>query len=204
MTGDVKSRRDEHSEATRAALLAAARELLGKHGYNDTSIEMVATAARVTTGAIYHHFENKKDLFKATAEALQEELLAQAASVQGKDRWERLRAGYALMLERFSDTTVHRILFVEGPQVLGPGPWREIELRYAYGTLRDLLGALITKKVLRDFPPGLLARLLVGLLRESSAELAETGGDARVRAQVAELIDRVFDAIRTDGERRDG
>src|SRR5215831_16917979 len=107
----VKSRRDENSEATRGALLAAARELLGKHGYNDTSIEMVASAARVTTGAVYHHFQNKKDLFKATAEALQEELVAEAATISG-DRWERLRNGYDLMLERFSNSTVHRILFV--------------------------------------------------------------------------------------------
>jgi AcrR family transcriptional regulator len=198
MSDDAKSRRDANSEATRVALLAAARELLGTHGYNDTSIEMVASAARVTTGAIYHHFQNKKDLLKATAEALQEELLTEAASVSGVDRWERLRAGYALMLERFSNSMVHRILFVEAPQVLGPGPWREIELRYAYGTLRDLLRALIARKVVRNFPAGLLARVLVGLLRESSAELAENGSDARVRAQVTELIDRVFLAIRTD------
>jgi AcrR family transcriptional regulator len=198
MTEDAKSRRDANSEATRISLVAAARELFGKHGYNDTSIEMVASAARVTTGAIYHHFQNKKDLFKATAEALQEELLAEAAKVGGADRWERLRAGYNLMLERFSNRAVHRILFVEAPQVLGPGPWREIELRYVYGTSQDILQALITKKVVRDFPAGLLARLLVGLLREATAELTESGGDPRVRAQVAELVDRVFRAIRTD------
>jgi AcrR family transcriptional regulator len=197
MADDAKSRRDENSAATRSALLVAARELIGKHGYNGTSIEMVASAARVTTGAIYHHFQNKKDLFQATAEALQEELLTEAATVGG-DRWERLRNGYTLMLERFSDVTVHRILFVEAPQVLGPGPWREIELRYVYGTSRELLRGLIGKKVVRDFPADLLARVLAGMLRESTAEIAESGNDPRVRAQVNELVDRVFSAIRAD------
>jgi AcrR family transcriptional regulator len=198
MVDDVKSRRDEHSEATRTALLSAARELFGKQGYNDTSIEMVASAAHVTTGAIYHHFHNKKDLFKATAEALQEALLAEATTLGGAGRWERLRAGYDLMLDRFSDGAVHRILFVEAPQVLGPGPWREIELRYVYGASRDLLQALIHKKVVRNFPASLLARLLVGLLREASSEISESGHDPGVRAQVAELVDRVFCSIRTD------
>jgi AcrR family transcriptional regulator len=198
MADDSKSRRDEHSEATRTALLSAARELFGTHGYNDTSIEMVASAAHVTTGAIYHHFHNKKDLFKATAEALQEELLKEALAARAGDRWTSLRGGYNMLLERFCDAAVHRILFVEGPQVLGPGPWREIELRYVYGTSRDLFQALINKNVVRNFPAMLLARLLAGLLREASAEIAESGGDPAVRAQVGELVDRVFLAIRAD------
>jgi len=198
MLPDAKSRRDENSEATRLALLAAARELIGAHGYSSTSIEMVAAAARVTTGAIYHHFENKKELFRAVAEQLQEELLRDAASVSGATTWDRLRAGYDLMLQRNSNLVVHRILFTEAPQVLGTSLWREISLQYTYGALRDLLHALIVKKVVRDFPVRLLARVLMGLLREASAELAESGSDARVRAQITELIDRVFRAIRAD------
>jgi AcrR family transcriptional regulator len=194
----TKSRRDENTEATRGALLMAARELFGQHGYNGTSIEMVANAARVTTGAIYHHFESKKDLFLATAQALEEELRDEAESVEGPHLWDRLRAGYARMVERFSDPGVHRILFVEAPQVLCPGPWSEIELRYGYGTLRGVLQALIKKNVVRTIPAPLIARLLVGLLREASAELAASGGDPVVRAQVWELIDRVFSAIRVD------
>lgn len=198
MLADAKSRRDENSEATRLALLAAARELIGAHGYSGTSIEMVAAAARVTTGAIYHHFESKKELFRAVAEQLQDELLRDAASVSGATTWDRLRAGYDLMLQRNSNVLVHRILFTEAPQVLGTSLWREISLQYTYGALRDLLHALIVKKVVRDFPVRLLARVLMGLLREASAELAESGSDARVRAQITELIDRVFRAIRSD------
>jgi len=198
MSDLAKSRRDEHTEATRAALIAAARELLGRHGYSGTSIEMVATAARVTTGAIYHHFQGKKDLFQATAESIQAELQDMSVSVMLPDRWATLRAGFDLMLERFSDSTVHRILFVEAPQVLGPGPWRAIELRYAYGNLRSLLRALIADKVVRNIPVNLLSRLLVGLLREASAELADSDGDPKVRSQVADLVDQVFSAIRAD------
>jgi len=132
------------------------------------------------------------------AEQLQEELLRDAASVSGATTWDRLRAGYDLMLQRNSNLVVHRILFTEAPQVLGTSLWREISLQYTYGALRDLLHALIVKKVVRDFPVRLLARVLMGLLREASAELAESGSDARVRAQITELIDRVFRAIRAD------
>src|SRR5215831_5459285 len=119
---------DEESEATRAALISAARHLIGKHGYQETKIGMVASAAGVTAGAIYHHFQSKKGLFQATVEAMQRELLAEAARVPGASRWERLLASYRLMLDRHSDEEIHRIVFVEAPHVIGPGQWEELAL----------------------------------------------------------------------------
>ena len=43
----------EQSEATRTALLQAARELFTEHGYADTGTEDIAQRAGVTRGAIY-------------------------------------------------------------------------------------------------------------------------------------------------------
>src|SRR5215467_1105835 len=57
--------RSQHAEATRRAVLAAARSLFGRNGYARTSVDEIADAARVTKGAVYHHFANKQALFRA-------------------------------------------------------------------------------------------------------------------------------------------
>src|ERR1700730_3225389 len=57
--------RSQHAEPTRRAVLAAARALFGRNGYAQTSVGEIADAARVTKGAVYHHFANKKALFRA-------------------------------------------------------------------------------------------------------------------------------------------
>lgn len=57
--------RSQHAEATRRAVLAAARSLFGRKGYAQTSLDEIADAARVIKGAVYHHFVGKEALFRA-------------------------------------------------------------------------------------------------------------------------------------------
>lgn len=71
-----KSRREEYSEATRQALLDAGREAFAAHGYQAAGMEAISRAARVTRGAFYHHFEDKKALFDAVVVAMQREAAA--------------------------------------------------------------------------------------------------------------------------------
>ena len=52
-------------DRTRAALLAAARELVREKGYERTTLEKVAHRAGMTTGAIYGNFRNRDELFIA-------------------------------------------------------------------------------------------------------------------------------------------
>src|SRR5262249_46391087 len=57
-----KSRKEEYAEATRAALVDVARALFGEKGFAAVSIEEIVQGARVTRGALYHHFEDKQAL----------------------------------------------------------------------------------------------------------------------------------------------
>src|SRR5262249_47848488 len=50
------NRKIERGEATRGQLVAIARRLFARHGYDGTSIEAVLRAADVSRGALYHHF----------------------------------------------------------------------------------------------------------------------------------------------------
>jgi len=54
--------------ATRHSLLDAAEHLFQAQGVSGTSLADIAQAAGTTRGAIYHHFEDKADLFNAMIE----------------------------------------------------------------------------------------------------------------------------------------
>jgi AcrR family transcriptional regulator len=53
---------------TRAAILAAARELFAAHGFAGTSMRAVASAAGVDAALVHHYFGTKDDLFLAALE----------------------------------------------------------------------------------------------------------------------------------------
>lgn len=68
------SLRAEHVEATRRALIKAARKLFAAQGYANVTTEQVVRAARVTRGALYHHFKDKRELFVAVADEVSREV----------------------------------------------------------------------------------------------------------------------------------
>ena len=191
----VKSRKEQNLEATRAALMAVARKHFARDGYSDAEIAKIAADARVTTGAVYHHFANKKGLFVAVAEDLEAEILATAASVQSGDAWQRLKLGFEKLIDLCASPAVQRIVFVEAPQVVGPEAWRKIELRYAFGTLRTVLTAMRDARIIKPYPVDLIARTLLALLHETSAEVARSKHDPKTRAEVSDLVTGVLDAF---------
>ena len=63
-------RTKEEAQATRDRILDAAELEFQRHGVSRTSLQAIARAAGVTRGAIYWHFKNKPDLFKAMLKRL--------------------------------------------------------------------------------------------------------------------------------------
>jgi len=63
------TRKEENAAATRAALVDGARRLFAARGYADVAIDEIVAGARVTKGALYHHFDDKQALFRAVVEA---------------------------------------------------------------------------------------------------------------------------------------
>src|SRR6202171_5859539 len=73
------SLRAEQVAQTRAALVAAGRRLFGENGFRATSVEDLAREARVTTGALYHHFPTKTAVFEAVFLQAHTDLMTEAA-----------------------------------------------------------------------------------------------------------------------------
>ena len=67
-------RKKEHDDSTRAALLAAAEDLIQNHGANAASVRAVADAVGTTTRAVYSVFGSKDGMLEALATRLFEML----------------------------------------------------------------------------------------------------------------------------------
>jgi TetR/AcrR family acrAB operon transcriptional repressor len=61
-------RTKEEAAATRDSILDAAEQLFAEQGVSRTTLQNIATAAGVTRGAIYWHFDDKVALFNAMIE----------------------------------------------------------------------------------------------------------------------------------------
>ncbi len=60
------------SEQTKSHIIKESSILFSKKGFHATSISDLAKATNLTKGAIYHHFENKDELFLAVLQSIRE------------------------------------------------------------------------------------------------------------------------------------
>src|SRR6266545_6317126 len=111
--------------ATQAAILRASRRLFGERGFAATTIDDVASAARVAKGAIYHHFATKEALFEAVFDQVSEELLAQVDRVarSEKDALAAMAKGTQAYFAACAKGTTGQIVLHDGPAVLGWERW---------------------------------------------------------------------------------
>lgn len=68
-------------EAKRAAITQAAAEVFARKGFQGASVDDIAAAAEVSKGTVYGYFASKEDLFYATFETFQSELVLQCDAV---------------------------------------------------------------------------------------------------------------------------
>lgn len=189
----MRSRRAQHTAETLAALVRAARSQFARKGFENSSLQQVAHAARVTTGAIYHHFEDKKGLFIAVAEQIEQELLAAALRETDPDPWLRMRKGFIALIGECARPDVQQIVFLDAPRVVGLEAWREIELKYAYGVMSAAIQRLVAAGVIQPYPVELIAPVLLAVLAEAARAVARGYAE---RNDASELLVSVLDSLR--------
>jgi AcrR family transcriptional regulator len=197
------TRRAQHVADTRAALLAAARELFAKQGYAGTGTEEIVAKARVTRGALYHHFKDKADLFRGVMETVARDAAETLVSHEMRhaqdnpsEPWEQLRHGFQSFLDVCTTGDFQRIVLVDGPAVLGPGSWDALVDEHGHGLLAAWLRQAMDNGEIDELPVAPLARLLASLISEASLYTARAQDPAVARREVGQVIDRVLAGLR--------
>ena len=183
----------ERRAATRAALLAAARELFATKGFAGAGREEIVERAGVTRGAMYHHFSSKEDLFRAVYEEVETEVMSHVAdaSMVTTDPKESLRLGARAWLEYAAEPAVARICLIDAPAVLDPQVRRELSERYGVGMVRAVLQECMDAGQVTVRPVDPLARIVLAALLEAATLVGE-GSD---RAEVATIVEAMLDAL---------
>ncbi|MCA9771610.1 MAG: TetR/AcrR family transcriptional regulator [Myxococcales bacterium] len=198
----VKTRRVEYSESTREALVASARRLFGSKGYGDAAVEEICVDARLTKGALYHHFRNKRALFEAVFEEIEREAMERVtrAVAGAEDPWTGAIAGVRAFLDACMEPDFQRLALREGPAVLGIERVREIDARYSAGLVHAALSALMEAGLLAPRSVDLVVRVVLGAVNEAAQAIAEAEDAARMRREAEEILVRLLESLRPTGE----
>ncbi|GAC1532116.1 MAG: TetR/AcrR family transcriptional regulator [Marmoricola sp.] len=138
-------RRAQTLSATRRLLVDIALEQFTEHGYAATSLDTIVSRARVTKGALYHHFSGKQALFEAVFEKTEADAAAamRKALKKSKDPWEKAALGLRAFLDVVQNRSYQRVVIQDGPAVLGYERFREQEERSSYSMINDLVRTVV-------------------------------------------------------------
>ena len=190
--------REEQAAVTRAELLRVARELFAARGYADVGTEEIVRSAHVTRGALYHHFTDKRDLFRAVHEQVADDVLATIAGrLAGvSDPWQALETGVRAFLDACTDPAVIRISHLDAPAVLGWVEWREIDARHWLGLVTAGVQEAMDGGVFRPQAVQPLAHMLLGAMVEASMLIASAPDPAVARSDVEGPLLALLEGLR--------
>jgi AcrR family transcriptional regulator len=199
--GDTPSLRAAHARDTRRALLDTARQVFADHGFQATRTEEIVQRAGLTRGALYHHFRDKEDLFRAVHEEIVGEvtqLLRRRSGDGHTSAWALFRANSEIYLDAASTNPAYRqIVLIDGPAVIG---WNAVSERRDGPTHRifQYLQDAMDEGVLEPQPVEPLGHLLSALGVASAMYVAHAEDPAEARRQISECIERLLSGLGPD------
>ncbi|CAM3038767.1 TetR/AcrR family transcriptional regulator [Tsukamurella hominis] len=186
----------ERTAATRTALIAAARGLFAEHGYAGVGTQAIVEAAGVTRGALYHQFGDKRGLFEAVFDAVEEETIsgaAQAVLAAGDlDPVDTMLLAVDSFMEAIAAPGITRITMIDAPAVLGWEGWRARGEKYGLAVIEALIAQAVDKGWMAPRPVRPLAHVILGMLDESALYVTRADDRdtalAEVRAVIAQFV----------------
>ncbi|GGS40813.1 TetR family transcriptional regulator [Actinokineospora fastidiosa] len=195
----AQSRKADYSESTRQALVDSAVSLFTEGGYAATSLDAVARRARVTKGALYHHFSGKQALFEAAFDAVEVAVMTRLGQVVAggpEGVWDRAIRGVKAYVRVCLEPAYQRIVIHEGPVVMGWERWRAAEEHFSFGLVRAVLESLIAAGEIDELPIETTSRILFGALSMGAAIIADAHDPERAVSEVSTTVVRVLEGMR--------
>lgn len=168
------TRRQEYSATTKRALVEVALDRFAVQGYAGTSLDEIVAGARVTKGALYHHFRGKQELFEAAFVSVQEAAAdrIRRAIRSIDDPWEKALTGLREFLAVTRTDPYRRIVIQEGPAVLGYERYREHEERSTFSLVHEIVASLLGGYELPSTTLEAFTRLFFGAMSATGAAVS--------------------------------
>jgi AcrR family transcriptional regulator len=196
-----KGLRALHVQDTRRALLTKARELFAANGFQATRTEEIVQGAGLTRGALYHHFRDKEDLFRAVFEEVESEViesLLRRSHDHRTDAWTLFRTNSEVYLDAASTNQAYRqIVMVDGPAVFGQSAWSD-RIEGPTRKIADYLREAVAEGVLEPQPIEPLAHLLTALGEASVMYVAYADDPVAARQEISECNERLLSGLGVD------
>jgi AcrR family transcriptional regulator len=199
---DVKNKKVLQSEATRAELIRVASDLFAERGYAGAGLEDMAKKVGLTKGALYHHFRDKRALFEAVVGQVLEDDLRRIQTESkrmtahvGENSWDRLIALTDLFLEGFLDPRLRRIVWVDGPAVLGWERWHQVVSQPTLDRISGVVGVLAQRGVVEERFRRPLAQLMFGAVQEAGMAIAHAPDQEARRAELAPALHWMLETL---------
>lgn len=182
---------------------AARHEFAGK-GYEAASLEAIAQRARVTKGALYHHFEaGKLALFLAVFEQLEAELVqkvALSAAAAPDDPWQKIDTALTAFVNYSTEPEYLKVVLHDGPRLVAMRKQREIDLGQAVHVIEAMMQGLVDAGQIPAQPLSVLSRVLLGALSEGAQAIAQAADRTRTMAEVHAVMWRLLRGLRFSQE----
>lgn len=196
------SRRQQYSASTKRALVDVATELFTEQGYAGTSLDAIVAGARVTKGALYHHFSGKQALFDAVFEKVEADASRRISQTirKTKDPWDKAVVGLREFLDVVQQREYSRIVIQEGPVVLGYERYREQEERSTFGIVREIVSSVLDTYDLEPSMVETFSRVFFGAMSAAGAAVSSAKDTRRASAEVEAAIAFILAGLRRQAE----
>lgn len=160
--------------------------MFARRGYVAASLDDIAERARLTKGALYHHFSSKAALLEAVYVEIEGELavrVTSALAAAGDDAWAGMLAAVDAFFTASTEPEYIQIVLRDAPHVLGRRHGREIDQAIGLGLVVELVTRLTAHGLLRPLPATTTARVLLAAASEVAISIAEAEAGERETVQ---------------------
>jgi AcrR family transcriptional regulator len=190
----------ERALGTRMTIVSVARGLFADAGYHFTGTNEIAACAKLTRGALYHHFTDKDDLFAAVfrqvAIELDERAKSAVASLSG-DLWPQVTQAFRHYLALVTASAEYRrILLIDGPAVLGWARWRDMQSEFVGQGTANALQMLMDQGLVAPRPTMALASLIQAALHDAALTIAHAAQPSKAAEEATDAFFFLLDGIR--------
>ncbi|MBU5445391.1 TetR/AcrR family transcriptional regulator [Paenibacillus sp. MSJ-34] len=167
-------RNQEETNETIRKLIEVGRTHFTERGYADTALEDIVNEAEMTRGALYHHFGNKKGLFRVVFESVQKEIAEriETEAAASEDLWQQLLLGCRAFVASAVEPRNKRILLLDGPAVLGWEMWRMTDEQNSMRLLHEQLQFMQRQGCFKPVTIEAMTHFISGALNESALWIA--------------------------------